>query len=312
MRSMIIVPGRAPAWVRDQVRLAADGLTDDGLVLVAQSDAFEAPVHLPGTLGASTLLGVSRTGFPIWTGRRLAIWGMRRRQDRTVVVLFDGARPVTALGAALVARVRRERVTVNDLRSPERRQSAWSRVLGRATCAVAHERVASPRPQPDVRRALVYAICNHDRAFAELVVKTATAMSAETAVGWRFVIQSDDAAVTSVVSESLGSDFVSVEGSPQVDILHACDVVVVAHGPHDDLAEEAARAGAAGVIVGHPIADRMTRRLDGVFVTRHDVSSVIVALESARGRLYGEMRPAPEIRRDAEALLASVRGLALA
>ena len=119
MKTAFVVPGPAPGWINDQVRYEANRLTDDGRVLVAFTHRPECRVRLPGQVGDSTLFGIAPNGYPLWTGRRMAALGLRRRHDRVVIVMFEGAITALAILAALVAKIRREHVVVHDLRRQE-------------------------------------------------------------------------------------------------------------------------------------------------------------------------------------------------
>src|SRR5262245_51353095 len=115
MRTTLVVPGRCPAWINDQLRYVANRLADDGRVMVAFTDGFDSSVRLPGHVGSSTVLGIAQSGYPLWTGRSLAAIGFRHRADNVVIVLFDRARTGIATLSALVARIRGERVVVQDM-----------------------------------------------------------------------------------------------------------------------------------------------------------------------------------------------------
>ena len=105
MKTAFVVPGRSPVWIQDQVRYEANRLTDDGRVLIAFTHRPDVGVRLPGQVGESTLFGIAPNGYPLWTGRATAALGMRRRHDRVVIVMFDGAVTGLAIAAALIAKL---------------------------------------------------------------------------------------------------------------------------------------------------------------------------------------------------------------
>lgn len=307
MKTMFVIAGRPPQWVTDQTRLAAQQLTEDGRVLVTFTRGYVPEVQLPGMAGGSTILGFAPSGYPLWTGRLSSAIGLRRRQDATVVVLFDGGRTVVSLVALAVARLRRERAVVHDLRSNAAAthfRGVTDRILG----ALAHRQVRCSHEPSGATRSVVLALCNGDREFTRLVIDAATAIPNEAAVGWRFIIQSDHDDVDRMVAAIGRPDMISVmhEGVSR-DVVLASDIVIVRHGSEDVEPATVAQRGAAAIVVGHPIARRVTRRFDGTWLSRADVSSLLVALESARGIFAGDIRSAPKLRDEVERVVSEVR-----
>jgi len=147
-----------------------------------------------------------------------------------------------------------------------------------------------------------------DPQLAQLLIQVASAVPAQASDRWRFVIQSDDSAIASAAQRADRRDIVSVVPGPIADdMLMTSDVLVLRHGRHDDIANAASNRGAVAVIVGHPVAARVPQRFDGVRLASADVSSVLVAIESARGPSDAAVRSAPEVRLNGDQVVATVR-----
>ena len=311
MKSMFVVAGRAPAWVTDQTRYAAQRLTEDGRVLVAFTDDFGKILDLPGDVGGANLLGIAPSGYPLWTARLAAALGFRARQDSTVIMMFDGARLGVATAAAVVARLRRERVIVHDLRDDRAAGGTVRRFLGRRLRQIANAVVEGDRGPERDAKSIVLAICDDDTEMAELVVRAVSSFTAEAAKNWRFVLQTSDSAVEQMVADSPRADLINVEKNPVApDLLNVCDVVIVGTGRNDHYAKAAVSNGVGAVIVGQPIAERLVRRFDGAWLARRDASSLLVALESARHGADGHGRSASNLRSHGDQVVAAVRELA--
>jgi len=307
MKTVFVVPGRAPGWINDQVRYEANRLTDDGRVLVAFTHRAECGVRLPGQVGDSTLFGIAPNGYPLWTGRAMSAVGMRRRHDRVVIVMFDGAVTALAIVSALVAKVRGEHVVVHDLRRQDRSRHPIKR-LGNAVLAwLADQRVEST-PRDASASTMVFGVCHDDPQLAQLLLEVSSAVPAQAAEHWRFVIQSDDAAIQAAAHACSHRELVSVVPGPMADdLLMTSDVLVLRHGRHDEIARVASQRGVIAVIVGHPVSARVPQRFDGVRLASNDVSSVLVAIESARGADDTSARSAPELRSNGDRVVNVVR-----
>ncbi len=304
--SMVVVPGPSNERVRADVRYVAEQLADDGRVLVAFSSKPTRHVVLPGPSGRSTLLGNAPSGYPIWTGRLSAALGARRRQDRMILYLFDGANLVIALIASLVGRLRGERLIVHDPRTEADAAAAPGR-LRRVILRLAHGVHHAPADQTQ-GPLLVVALADGDPDFVDLVVHTVNGLADEAAKDWRFVIQIDDDDAASELDEFRRADAVEcVWGPLDPELLDSADVVVVPPARHR-FAECANAKAAAGVIVGHPEAHHMMRRLDGVWLARSEVSSLLVTLETAANTAGGDVVVARTVRANGDGLVDAVRG----
>jgi len=307
MKTAFVVPGRSPAWIHDQVRYEANRLTDDGRVLIAFTHRPNLGVRLPGQVGDSTLFGIAPNGYPLWTGRAAAALGFRRRHDRVVIVMFDGAFTTLALVAALISKVRGEHVVIQDMRTCGGRHRFLRRVGSAMLDRLADSRIESP-PDEASATTMVFGVCHDDPQLAQLLIQVASAVPAQASDRWRFVIQSDDSAIASAAQRADRRDIVSVVPGPIADdMLMTSDVLVLRHGRHDDIANAASNRGAVAVIVGHPVAARVPQRFDGVRLASADVSSVLVAIESARGPGDAAVRSAPEVRLNGDQVVATVR-----
>jgi hypothetical protein len=307
MRTAFVVPGRSPVWIHDQVRYEANRLTDDGRVLIAFTHRVDCGVRLPGQVGDSTLFGIAPNGYPLWTGRATAALGLRRRHDSVVIVMFDRAVTALAIAAAVVAKMRREHVIVHDLRRNGRKDSMVRRFGNVLLTRLADGRVASP-PGDGTTATMLFGVCDDDPQLAHLLIAVASAVPAEVADRWRFVIQSDDPSVAEAARESPRSDIISlVPGPIAPDLLMTSDVLVLRHGRHDEIASAASHRGVVAVIVGHPVAGRVPQRFDGVRLASSDVSSVLVAIESSRGTGDEPLRSAPELRSNGDRVVNVVR-----
>ena len=115
-KTVLLLPGDAPRWIENHARHMAERLSELGRVLVVFSKGEPVERVLPGEVGKGSVLGSSAGGYPLWTGGLTAAIGLRRRHDAMVIVVWDRSSMVLALVAALVGRVRGERLVL-DLES---------------------------------------------------------------------------------------------------------------------------------------------------------------------------------------------------
>ncbi|MEL6890811.1 MAG: hypothetical protein AAFP84_04390 [Actinomycetota bacterium] len=305
MKSLFVVAGAAPKWVAEQIRYTAQQLTDDGGVTVAFTGGIRSEHELPGAIGPSTLLGFSPSGKAIPTARLSTALGVRPKHDNTILTVFDEGRPTLALTSGLVARLRGERVVLHDLRSETRPASP---IVDKLLSRIAHDRVAAKAVEYTHERSVALAVCDGDVAFTELVVRAINSMAGEAVSDWRFVIQTSSDEVERIIADAPRRDLMTIErGDVQDELLDMCDVVIAPHGPDAHFAATAVARGAAGIVAGQEIADRLVRRVDGVWLARRDASSLLVALESARAGLERRGRWAPEIRALGDQVVEAVR-----
>lgn len=304
-KNLFVLAGHAPDWVFDQTLHAAEQMTADGRVLVSMTSDRKPVVHLPGSVGGSTLLGISPAGFPVWTGRLRTTLGLRRRIDSTSIVMFDGARSLMMISAALIGRLRRERVVLQDLRVDPSTQSKATYSLLRTLAT--HE-VPTAGPLPSSARCIAVADVGGDHEFAELLTDSVSSMARGVADGWQLVLVSDDPEVDRIVAAGSRPDSIGVErGELGTALLARSDVAIVRHGVDRRLKDSAGALGVHIVVVGHPTAPRVSRSFHGEWLARKDPSSVLVALECAGGLHAGDGPSGPTARSEARKLVAELR-----
>lgn len=311
MKTALVVAGVAPGWVRNQIRIAAEALTEDGRVLIAMSDDVGDSDRLPGSNGNSTLFGVARSGYPLWTGRMSSVLGLRRRQDRVVLVRFDGDRHILLAAAALMGRLRREQLVIHDL-SITAATGFTRRTTARFIDSLPHSKVERPLSTAVGGPSIALVVCGADTDLARLAVSAAQAMSTDAGDSWRLIVQADDPCVETLVRESGRTRAITSEPPGQIeDLIRSSDVIVVRDGAELPLQHEALAQGAALVLVGHPLGGRMSPRFDGAWLVRSDVSSIIVALEYFRESRFGGPA-ATDGRSDGLRLVETIRAAHLA
>ena len=283
-KSLFVLAGDAPAWVFDQTVHAAEQMTADGRVLVAMTDGRSPAVHLPGSVGGSTLLGISPAGFPLWTARLRTAFGIRRKITTTTVVNFDGARSVPMLAAAVSGRLRKESVIVQDLRSPAGTASLRTRATAALLRRFATKTVGPDRPVEPSGRCDALAEVGDDMAYARLLVDSTASMAQDVARGWKLTLFSDDQDVRDMVLHETNPSLVEVRSGKLIDDeIAGADVVLVRHRVDKDIADDAGTHGVHTVVVGHPTASRVSHSFHGEWLARRDPASVLVALECAGG-----------------------------
>jgi hypothetical protein len=310
MKTAVVLAGAAPGWVRNQTRLVAELLTEDGRVLIAMSNGAEVEDHLPGTNANSTLFGVARSGYPLWTGRLSSVVGLRRRHDRVVLVRFDGDRHVLLATAAIMARLRSERIVVQDL-STVPQEGARRRLTSRVIEGLADVRTERSQQAPLGGPSIALVLCGDDNELARLALRSIRAMSRDTREAWRFVVQADGPAIGDLIDSQGGGHVTFEPAGPVGDLVASSDVIVMRNG--STLPSSAARRaeGAGLVVVDRPPSERMGPRIDGAWLVRADVSSIIVALEHFRkSRLGGPATT--EVRGDGHRLVDTIRDMSLA
>jgi len=293
VKSIVVIPGKAPHWVCDHARHLAQRLTDSGRVMVVFTHDSNQQAMLPGSPGNGSVLGHSVAGYPIWTGRLRAALGLRRSSKVTIIVLWEGANHALALWAAVVARCRRERVVLEIAETENARRSVSARLVRRLLRALALSSVLGDVSTngDDVR--VILALCGTDPAFAHLMMQTFEGMADGAASRWKLLLQVDPTVHHVAYDGNRRTGKVEVlVGEPAVDTLRMSDVLVAAFdGPYEDFVHQAVLTGGAGVLVGQPVASRIARCHDGVWLARPSSAAILVALEASSGDMFG--RPAP-------------------
>jgi hypothetical protein len=294
MKSLVILPGHAPHWVADHARHLAQRLTETGRVMVVFTDRRTRESLLPGQPGNGSILGHSVAGFPLWTGRRSAALGLRRSSKFTIVVLWAGASSFLAVWAGLAARMRRERLILDIPEFDHTPLSLRERIARKLLSRMAEEVVhGTPPPQKETDARIVLMLCGDFLDMARLAMQTFEGMADSAASRWNLRLQVGSKAEDFVWDAKrrigrVSSDF----GAPTPEMLREADVVVADYdGPYADLVRQSVLSGGAGVLVGHPVAGRVARCHDGVWLAQRDSAAILVALEASSGDVF--RRPVP-------------------
>lgn len=291
MRSIIVLPGRPAQWVTDHARDLAQRLSDHGAVLVAFMRHPYHEIRLPGQLAPSSVLGHSASGHPLWTGRLGAAVGVVPRHRIAVVVSWSGASLVATLLAVLAARVRGDFVVLDIAQSPpdvagEFAGCTW---LRRAAQRLVHSIVEVPSGDPDTRdERRLLAVCGNDVELARLVLASLDSMGESAADVWRCEIRVDPEVLSQIADhEPRHSGLVDITITDGSTLGPADADVVLAAASADEamVVRESVATGGAGVLVGAPPTSAI-RCHDGVWMTRRDVSALLVAIEASVGRVH--------------------------
>lgn len=284
MRSIIVLPGQAPHWVTDHARYLAQRLAHHGRTVVAFTHRSAQEPVLPGQGGQSTLLGSAPNGFPLWTGRLRRALGIRRRRDVVILFLWEGSNLPLALVCTITAKIRGERVVLHE-QGQDPTGSTAKRVTVRLIERLADRTVRGWSGYGDGTGSReVLALCGKDFRFADLAVQAFEAMAKEAAGDWHLVLQCDEDSSFRLRTGRRNATVTVACDTPTEELVLKADVVVVSHGSQlETFAALAVLDGATGIMVGHPVAGRVARGSDGVWLSRRDESALLVALESATG-----------------------------
>jgi hypothetical protein len=299
MKSLVVLPGRPPHWVADHARHLAQRLTELGRVMVVFTHGRTYESQLPGQPGTGSVLGHSVEGYPIWMGRRSAALGLRWSSKFTIVVLWSGASNLLALWAGVVARVRRERLIVDIPDFDHSRLTRRQRALRKALCWLAHDVVHGPTSASKDRQAkVILMLCGEYLDMARLALQTFEGMADSAASRWTLRLQVASAAheVITDGGRRVGK-VTTLFGEPTPELLSIADVVVADYdAPSADLVRQAVLTGGAGVLVGHPVAGRVARCHDGVWLAQRDSAAILVALEASSGGVFERPVPVAKMR----------------
>jgi hypothetical protein len=219
----------------------------------------------------------------------------------------------TATLSAAISRCRGERVVLNIADPETTSAGASSRLAQRAVTALSQRVVHLPAVDRSGTDPVwtVLAVCGDDVAFAHTMVSTMNSMSDSVAHRWRLRLNVSPTAIHAFANGVRPDRAVSVEvDSPSSAAIAGAEVVIVAHGSAEaGKVDEAVASGGAGVIVGHPVAGRVARRADGVWLAATDPAAVVVAMESATGAISGAPVSVEALRRAGDRVLAQVDAL---
>jgi len=298
MKSLVILPGDSPRWVADHARHLAQRLTLIGRVMVVSSARHASRSLLPGQPGGGSVLGHSVAGYPIWTGRTSAALGIRWSSKFTIIVLWPGANGLLACCAALVARLRRERLIL-DIPETDTSPPTWRKRASRGVlCRLAHDVVCGSPPTADVQSRVVLMLCGEYDEMARLALRAVEGMADSAATRWTWRLQVDPGVADPIYAEGRRERQVITEvGEPTADLLQVADVVVADYdAPFADLVRQSVLSGGAGVLVGHPVAGRVARCHDGVWLAQRDSAAILVALEASTGDAFDRPVPVAKMR----------------
>jgi hypothetical protein len=298
VKAMVVLPGRPPHWVADHARHLAQRLTETGRVMVVFTHRRTYESQLPGQPGNGSVLGHSIDGYPIWMGRRSAALGLRWSSKFTIIVLWSGASMLLAVWAGLVARLRRERLIVDIPDVDHSSLTARQRFLRTLLCRLAHDVVRGrATPRQDRESKVILMLCD-DPEMAHLALQTFEGMADSAASLWTLRLQVASSAhdVISNGGRRVGKVTTQV-GEPTEELLNMADVVVADYdAPFADLVRQSVLTGGAGVLVGHPVAGRVARCHDGVWLAQRDSAAILVALEASSGGVFERPVPVAKMR----------------
>ncbi len=276
------MPGEVPGWIEDFARHVSQRLTPRGRVLVAFTHRTATSPPLPGQPEQSSLLGHSASGYPLWMGRRSAVLGFRRRCDDTILILSNhSSAHHMGVFAAFASRVRRERLVVVEVDALD--QTSVLRRLARMLIRGLAVRTIPPPSLDAGHDKVALALCGDDIAFADLVARSAQAMPEAAATGWRFVLQVEPGSSGWFEGSDILLCGVTVcSGQASRRSLWGADITISPHASSArEVVAESVLFGGAGIVVGGPVAGRVLRQPDGVWLARHECAALLVALEMA-------------------------------
>lgn len=300
MKCLVILPGRAPHWVADHARHLAQRLTETGRVMVVFTGRRTNESLLPGQPGNGSVLGHSVAGYPIWMGRRRAALGFHWSTKFTIIVLWSGANNLLALWAAVVARGRRERLIVDIPDYDPSSLRVHQRLQRRLLCWMADDVVRGPDAQSQERQSrVILMLCGDYVEMAQLALQTFEGMADSAASRWTLQLQVDSSELE-MIADGTGRHVGQVTtevGDPTAEMLSIADVVVADYdAPSADLVRQSVLNGGAGVLVGHPVAGRVARCHDGVWLAQRDSAAILVALEASSGDVFERPVPVDKMR----------------
>jgi hypothetical protein len=299
MKCLVILPGRAPHWVADHARHLAQRLTETGRVMVVFTGRRTSESLLPGQPGNGSVLGHSVAGYPIWMGRRSAALGLRWSTKFTILVLWSRANHLLALWAALVARVRHERLIVDIPDDDHSSLTIRQRIPRALLCRMADEVVRGPDTRSQERQSrVILMLCGDYVEMAHLALQTFEGMADSAASRWTLQLQVDSSDLDLAAEGGRHIAKVTTQiGDPTEETLSTADVVVADYdAPFADLVRQSVLNGGAGVLVGHPVAGRVARCHDGVWLAQRDSAAILVALEASSGDVFERPVPVDKMR----------------
>jgi hypothetical protein len=182
-------------------------------------------------------------------------------------------------------------------------------------CWISHDVVrGTATPQQDRQAKVILMLCGEYHDMARLALQTFEGMADSAASRWTLRLQVDSSA-TDVITEGgrrVGRVTTQV-GEPTEELLSIADVVVADYdAPFADLVRQSVLTGGAGVLVGHPVAGRVARCHDGVWLAQRDSAAILVALEASSGGVFERPVPVAKMRQLTNQVVDAVADLELA
>ena len=173
-------------------------------------------------------------------------------------------------------------------------------MLRKVLCWLADDVVRGPRLR---RRSdpskVILMLCGEYLEMAHLALQTFEGMADSAASRWTLRLQVASRA-HEVVSDGrppCRARSRPLFGEPTPELLSIADVVVADYdAPSADLVRQAVLTGGAGVLVGHPVAGRVARCHDGVWLAQRDSAAILVALEASSGGVFERPVPVAKMR----------------
>jgi hypothetical protein len=168
-------------------------------------------------------------------------------------------------------------------------------------------RGSATRSEGDQSRVILM-LCGDYIEMARLAMQTFEGMADSAASRWTLRLQVDSSA-NDVVYEGgrrVGR-VVTQTGEPTEELLSSADVVVADYdAPFADLVRQSVLTGGGGVLVGHPVAGRVARCHDGVWLAQRDSAAILVALEASSGGILERPVPVAQMRELADQVVGVV------
>jgi hypothetical protein len=145
-------------------------------------------------------------------------------------------------------------------------------------------------------------LCGEYDEMARLAVRAVEGMADSAASGWTWRLQVDPGVADPIdFDERRDRQVITDVGEPDAELLQAADVVVADYdAPFADLVRQSVLSGGAGVLVGHPVAGRVARCHDGVWLAQRDSAAILVALEASTGDASDRPVPVAKMREQTE------------
>ena len=141
-------------------------------------------------------------------------------------------------------------------------------------------------------------LCGDYSGMARLAMQTFEGMADSAAHRWTLRLQVGSSAHDIAYDGVRRVGRVTTQvGEPTAELLRSADVVVADYDAEfADLVRQSVLSGGAGVLVGHPVAGRVARCHDGVWLAQRDSAAILVALEASSGDIFERPVPITEMR----------------